>query len=91
MGGLPGANEGDDVKELIEQIAKALVDHPEQVSVMELSGAETTVYELTVAQEDVGQVIGKNGILVASMREIMRAVSGKQQRRLHLEILGDTP
>lgn len=75
------------MRELIENIAKALVDHPEQVSVREIEGEQTTVLELRVAQPDIGKVIGKNGRTARSIRTILGAVGMKLHKRFVLEIL----
>ncbi len=75
------------MKDLIEHIAQALVDHPEQVSVRTLEGNRTSVLELKVAKEDVGKVIGKQGRTAQSMRVLLNAVSSKLNRRFVLDIL----
>jgi predicted RNA-binding protein YlqC (UPF0109 family) len=75
------------MKELIEDIAKALVDDPDQVNVTEIEGEQTTVLELRVAQPDIGKVIGKNGRTARSIRTILGAVGMKLHKRFVLEIL----
>jgi predicted RNA-binding protein YlqC (UPF0109 family) len=75
------------MKDLIETIAQALVDHPDQVSVRTLEGNQTSVLELSVAKEDVGKVIGKQGRTAQSMRILLNAVSSKLNKRFVLEIL----
>ncbi|MDJ0781605.1 MAG: KH domain-containing protein [Desulfosarcinaceae bacterium] len=75
------------MKELISFIAKALVDHPEQVSVDEVEGNQTSVLELKVAKEDLGKVIGKQGRTARAMRTILSAASAKVRKRTVLEIL----
>ena len=75
------------MKELIEYIAKLLVDNPEEVSVTELEGEQTTVIELKVAKEDLGKVIGKQGKTARAMRTILGAASMKLKKRSVLEIL----
>jgi len=75
------------LKELIELIAKALVDHPEQVEVSELEGEQTSVIELRVAKEDLGKVIGKQGRTARAMRTILSAASTKIRKRAVLEII----
>jgi len=75
------------MKELIEYIAKALVDNPEEVSVTELEGEQSTVIELKVAKEDMGKVIGKQGRTAIAMRTILSAASAKIKKRSVLEIL----
>jgi predicted RNA-binding protein YlqC (UPF0109 family) len=75
------------VKELIEMIAKALVDNPDQVVVRAIDGEQSTVLELRVAQEDLGKVIGKQGRTARSIRTILSASGMKLKRRFTLEIL----
>jgi predicted RNA-binding protein YlqC (UPF0109 family) len=75
------------MKELISFIAKSLVDHPEQVSVDEVEGNQTSVLELKVAKEDLGKVIGKQGRTARAMRTILSAASAKVKKRTVLEIL----
>ncbi len=75
------------MKDLINYIAQALVDHPEQVSVNEVEGSQTSVLELKVAQEDIGKVIGKQGRTARAMRTILSAASDKKKKRTVLEIV----
>jgi uncharacterized protein len=75
------------VKDLVEDIAKALVDTPEEVSVREVSGEHVTVLELRVAQTDVGKIIGKQGRTARSLRTLLGAAGMKANRRYTLEIL----
>ena len=75
------------MKELIEQIAKALVDNPDQVFVNAIEGEQTTVLELRVAQSDLGKVIGKQGRTARSIRTILSAGGMKLKKRFTLEIL----
>ncbi len=75
------------MKELIEQIARALVDSPDEVVVTPIEGEQTTVFELRVAQEDLGKVIGKQGRTARSIRTILGAAGMKLKRRFALEIL----
>ena len=75
------------MKELIEVMAKALVDVPEEVSVTENKGEHTSVFELRVARGDVGKVIGKEGRTAQSMRVILAAASAKLRKRCVLEIV----
>lgn len=79
-------DQSGDMRALIEQIAKALVDEPDKVSVEQLEG-ETTVLELRVAQGDLGKVIGKQGRTARSMRTILGAAGMKLHRRYTLEII----
>ncbi|MFO7972142.1 MAG: KH domain-containing protein [Desulfobacterales bacterium] len=75
------------MKELIDYIAKALVDNPDQVTVSEVEGNRTSVLELKVAKEDLGKVIGKQGRTARAMRTILSAASAKLKKRSVLEIL----
>jgi uncharacterized protein len=75
------------MKELIELIAKALVDFPEQVSVNVLEGSQATVLELSVAKVDLGKVIGKQGRTAKAIRIILGAASAKIKKRAMLEIV----
>lgn len=74
-------------KELIEYIAKSLVNDPASVSVTETENEKETVLQLKVASEDIGKVIGKQGRIVRSIRTLLNACSGKSGRRYSLEIL----
>jgi predicted RNA-binding protein YlqC (UPF0109 family) len=76
-----------EMKELIAYIAKALVDKPEEVSVTEIEGEQTSVIELKVAKEDLGKVIGKQGRTARAMRTILSAASTKINKRSVLEII----
>jgi len=75
------------MKELIQLIARRLVDYPEKVTVDEVEGNSTTVLELKVAKEDIGKVIGKQGRTAQAMRTLLNAASGKEKRRMILEIV----
>ncbi len=75
------------MKELIEYIAKALVDDPDQVNVSEVVGDQTSVLELKVAKDDLGKVIGKQGRSARAMRTILSAASTKLKKRTVLEII----
>jgi predicted RNA-binding protein YlqC (UPF0109 family) len=75
------------MKQLIEDIAKALVDIPEEVSINEVEGEQTTVLELKVAPSDLGKVIGKQGRTARSIRTILGAAGMKLNRRFTLEII----
>ena len=75
------------MKELLELIAKALVDNPSEVSVSEVGGEQTTILELRVAQEDLGKVIGKQGRTARAIRTILSASGMKLRKRFHLEII----
>lgn len=75
------------MKEMIEYVAQALVDNPEEVSVKEIIGRQVTVLELKVAKEDVGKIIGKGGQNAKALRTLLTAASGKENKRFMLEIL----
>lgn len=75
------------MKELIEYMAKALVDKPEEVAVNEVEGEKTTVFELRVSTSDLGKVIGKQGRTARAMRTILNAAGTKLGKRCVLEIL----
>ncbi len=75
------------MKDLIADIAKALVDRPEEVVVTEIEGAQTSVIELKVAKEDIEKVIGKQGHTARAIRTILSAASAKLNKRSVLEIL----
>jgi len=77
------------MKELIEQIAMKLVDHPEQVSVTEVEGENSTVLELRVAKSDLGKVIGKEGRIAKAMRVLLGAATSREQKKCTLEIVED--
>jgi len=75
------------VKELVELIAKALVDNPDKVKVTQLDGEQSSIIELSVAPEDLGKVIGKQGRNAQAIRVIIGAAGMKLKKRVNLEIL----
>jgi hypothetical protein len=75
------------MKQFIEDIVKHLVDHPDQVTVSEVEGEKTTVYELRVGPGDLGKVIGKKGRTAGAIRILISAASAKKGKRAMLEIL----
>ncbi|WP_054949912.1 KH domain-containing protein [Numidum massiliense] len=75
------------MKELVETLAKALVDHPEEVRVREVPGERTIVYELSVAPEDMGKVIGRQGRIAKAMRTVLSAAAVKEDKRVTIEIV----
>ncbi|MEJ2066415.1 MAG: KH domain-containing protein [Deltaproteobacteria bacterium] len=75
------------MKELVEYIAKSLVDNPDAVKVTEIEGEKTSVIELSVAKEDLGKIIGKQGRTARSIRTILSAASTKNNKRAVLEII----
>ena len=75
------------MKELVEIMAKALVDNPDQLEVSEIAGRDTSVIELKAAKEDMGKIIGKKGRNAQAMRLILNAASAKLRKRVVLEII----
>ena len=75
------------MKELVEMIAKALVDNPEKVHVSQLEGEQTSILELKVDPDDLGKVIGKQGRTARAIRVILGAAGMKLKRRFNLEII----
>jgi predicted RNA-binding protein YlqC (UPF0109 family) len=75
------------MKELIHYIVIALVDHPDQVQIQETEEDDTVIIELTVAKEDLGKVIGKQGRTARAMRSLLSAAAGKINKRSRLEIM----
>lgn len=75
------------MKDLITTIAKALVDHPDEVVVTEIEGQQITVLELKVAKVDIGKVIGKQGRTAHALRSILGAASAKIKKRSILKII----
>ena len=78
-----------EVRELVEEIVKALVDNPDAVEVTEVEGTHSCVIELKVAREDVGKVIGKKGVHADAIRRLVHAIGGKKKKRFVLEIIED--
>ena len=76
-----------EMKDLITYIAKLLVDQPDLVKVTEIEGEITSIIELSVAKEDIGKIIGKQGRTATAIRTIMNAASKKMKRRSVLEII----
>ena len=72
---------------LIEDIAKAIVDHPDQVRVHGVAGESSVVIELSVAKEDLGKIIGKHGRTITTMRIILHATRAQKDKRHVLEVL----
>ncbi len=75
------------MKELVEYIAKSLVDDPSQVRVTEINQGASTIIELEVAQEDMGRVIGRNGRVANAMRTLVRVLAAKEGKRITLDIV----
>ena len=76
------------MKELLEYLVKAIVDVPEEVSVMEVEGEKAVVYEIKVNVSDVGKVIGKHGRIINAIRTIVRAAAVKEGKKVSIELIG---
>ena len=75
------------MKELVETMAKALVDYPDQVELTEIGGGDTIVIELKTAKQDVGKIIGKKGRNIQAMRTILNGASKRLKKHVVLEII----
>lgn len=75
------------MRELVEFIARSLVDDPESVRVIEIDGESTTTYEVEVAQADVGKLIGRQGRVVKAIRAVVRAAATRQGKRVSVEVV----
>ncbi len=75
------------MKEMIKHVAQYLVDSPDEISVSEIVGNNTTVFELSVGKDDLGKIIGKQGRTAQALRTLLSAVSAKQRKRAVLEII----
>lgn len=75
------------MKELVEYMAKSLVNNPDAVVVREIEGTNATIYELSVATEDMGRIIGKQGRVANAMRTLLRVAAVKDGKRVTLEIV----
>jgi predicted RNA-binding protein YlqC (UPF0109 family) len=73
--------------ELVEYIAKALVDHPESVTVNQVEGEQSIILELKVDPEDMGKVIGKQGRIAKAIRTVVKAAAAKEGKRVVVEII----
>jgi len=76
------------VKELIELLVRSLVKNPDQICVVERMENDTWIYEVTVAQEDMGKVIGKQGRIAKAIRTLAKAAATRDNRRVMVEIIG---
>lgn len=75
------------MRELLETIAKSLVDEPEQVKVSEVEGEQSIILELRVGESDMGKVIGKQGRIAKAIRTVVKAAANKDNKRVSVEIL----
>lgn len=76
------------MKNTLETIVKSLVEFPEQVSINEISGEKSVVYEVKVADSDMGKVIGREGKIAAAIRTVMKALASKEQKKVNAEFIG---
>ena len=76
------------MKEILETIILSLVDNKDAVQINELDGEKSVVFEVKVANEDMGKVIGKQGRLAKSIRTVVKAVANKEQKRVTVEFIG---
>lgn len=74
------------MRELLEYMARHLVDRPEAVRVRERSGRYTVTYELTVAPDEIGKVIGRSGRVAKAIRDLMGVAAARQNKRVHIDI-----
>jgi predicted RNA-binding protein YlqC (UPF0109 family) len=79
--------EGNGMKELLETIARSLVDHPEEVRVSETENDSTVILELSVAREDMGKVIGKQGRIAKAIRTVIKAAATRENVKAVVEIV----
>lgn len=75
------------MKQVLELIAKSLVDHPEAVSVNEVVGDQSIILELKVAEDDMGKVIGKQGRIAKAIRTVVKAAASRENKRVVVEII----
>ena len=75
------------MKEIIEIIARSLVDHPEQIVVDEEQDGDTVTYELRVAADDMGKVIGKQGRIAKALRTVVKAAATRENKKVNVEIV----
>ncbi len=75
------------MRELVSFLAKALVDNPDQVEVREIEGEKAVIYEVRVAPDDMGKIIGKQGRIVKAMRTVVKAAAAREGKRVMVEIL----
>lgn len=76
------------MKETLETIIKSLTEFPEQVSINEIDGEKSVVFEVKVAETDMGKVIGREGKIAAAIRIVMKALASKEQKRVSVEFIG---
>ncbi|MCX7746519.1 MAG: KH domain-containing protein [Clostridia bacterium] len=75
------------MRDLLETIAKALVDNPDEVSVNEVEGESSLILELKVSKDDMGKIIGKQGRIAKAIRTVMKSAAVKENKRVHVDII----
>jgi predicted RNA-binding protein YlqC (UPF0109 family) len=75
------------VRELVEYLTKSLVDEPDEVSVEEVDAGRVTVYEVTVAEDDVGKIIGRQGKVIRAVRSVVKAAATRQGTRVDVDVI----
>ena len=76
------------MKDLLELLIKSIVDLPDQISISEVEGEKAVIYEIKVAESDIGKVIGKHGRIINAIRTIVRAAAVKEGKKVSIELLG---
>lgn len=76
------------MKDILETIIKSLVEFPDEVSITEASAERTVIFEVKVAQTDMGKIIGKEGKIAAAIRTVMKALASKEQKKVSVEFIG---
>ena len=76
------------MKETLETIIKSLVEFPEQVNIAEASAEKSVIFEVKVAQSDMGKIIGREGKIAAAIRTVMKALAAKEQKKVSVEFIG---
>ncbi len=76
------------MKEILQTIIENLVDNKEAISIKEIAGEQSIVFEVKVSENDMGKIIGKQGKIAGSIRTIMKAVASKERKRVSVEFIG---
>ena len=76
------------MKELLELLTRSIVDEPDEVEISEVEGEKAIVYEIKVAESDIGKVIGKHGRIINAIRTIIRAAAVKDGKKVSIELIG---
>ena len=76
------------MKEILETIVKNLVDNQEAINIKEVEGEKTIIFEVKVAEEDMGKIIGRQGKIAQSIRTVMKAVANKNDKKITVEFIG---